>query len=47
MKTVSTYNENYFDIIDTPQKAYFLGLMFADGNICHTTHLGKYNNMLY
>ena len=24
-------NENYFDIIDTEDKAYFLGLLFADG----------------
>lgn len=26
-----TLNEHYFDIIDTEEKAYFLGLMFADG----------------
>ncbi len=26
-------DHNYFDIIDTERKAYFLGLMFADGNI--------------
>lgn len=25
-------NENFFDIIDTEEKAYFLGLMYADGN---------------
>jgi len=25
-------NENYFDIIDTPNKAYIIGLLFADGN---------------
>lgn len=25
-------NENYFDIIDTPRKAYYLGLLYADGN---------------
>ena len=24
-------NENYFDEIDTPNKAYFLGLLYADG----------------
>lgn len=26
-----TINENYFDTIDTEQKAYFLGLLYADG----------------
>lgn len=26
-------NENYFEYIDTPQKAYILGLIYADGNI--------------
>lgn len=25
-------NENYFDIIDAPEKAYILGLLLADGN---------------
>lgn len=25
-------NENYFNVIDTEAKAYFLGLMYADGN---------------
>lgn len=25
-------NSNYFDIIDTPNKAYILGLLYADGN---------------
>jgi hypothetical protein len=31
------YNEFFFDAIDTEQKAYFLGLLFADG--CnHTSH---------
>lgn len=28
-----TYNENYFEIIDSEQKAYFLGLLMADGSI--------------
>lgn len=26
-------NESYFEKIDTPDKAYFLGLMYADGNV--------------
>lgn len=26
-------NENYFSVIDRPEKAYFLGLLFTDGNI--------------
>lgn len=25
-------NENYFDVIDSPNKAYILGLLYADGN---------------
>lgn len=33
-----TYNENYFDNIDSEHKAYFLGLLLADGSI--------YNNKL-
>lgn len=37
MDQPKNYNENYFDIIDTPQKAYFLGLLYADGCISHTT----------
>lgn len=26
-------NESFFDRIDTPEKAYFLGLLFADGSV--------------
>ncbi len=26
-----SFNRNYFDIIDTEEKAYFLGLLYADG----------------
>lgn len=28
-----TVNDNYFDIIDTEEKAYLLGWMFSDGNV--------------
>ena len=27
MAKILNYNEHYFDIIDTPNKAYFLGLL--------------------
>lgn len=30
--TIYIPNENFFDIIDTEENAYFLGLMYADGN---------------
>lgn len=45
--TISNCNPNYFSKIDTPQKAYFLGLLFADGcivekktNHCKTLRIG-------
>lgn len=28
-----TLNEHYFDVIDSHRKAYYLGLLFADGNV--------------
>ena len=30
-------NHNYFETIDTPEKAYFLGFLYADGSISNTT----------
>lgn len=27
------YNENYFEKIDSPEKAYCLGFWYADGNV--------------
>lgn len=33
ISTVYSYNEDYFKKIDTPQKAYFLGFIAADGNL--------------
>jgi hypothetical protein len=47
MKTVTTYNEHFFDVIDTPEKAYFLGLMYSDGCVWHTERTGKTGNILY
>ncbi len=35
-----TIDDNFFSNIDSEHKAYFLGLMFADGNI----HTNKTNN---
>lgn len=35
------FNEYYFDVIDTEEKAYFLGYLMADGNI------SIYNNQYY
>ena len=33
MKRVNNFNDDYFEIIDTEDKSYFLGLLFADGNV--------------
>lgn len=33
--------EDYFEQIDTPQKAYFLGLLYADGNIQYSPKEGN------
>lgn len=33
MKRVNNFNDDYFEVIDSEDKAYFLGLLFADGNI--------------
>lgn len=37
-KKIYEYNENYFDTIDTPDKAYWLGFIYADGYITKYTH---------
>jgi hypothetical protein len=31
LRKCKNINEHYFDIIDTEEKAYFLGLLYADG----------------
>lgn len=33
-----SFNEHYFDNIDTHNKAYFLGFMLSDGYICKTSY---------
>ncbi len=33
LKSYKTLDINYFEKIDSPEKAYFLGLMYADGNV--------------
>lgn len=37
-----TCNEHYFDIIDTEEKAYWLGFMYADGFIQNKRKYGNY-----
>lgn len=32
-KKTNYFNDSFFEIIDTEDKAYFLGLLFADGNV--------------
>lgn len=32
-KRIYTINENYFESVNTQNKAYFLGLLYADGNV--------------
>lgn len=35
-----TYNKNYFDVIDTPTKAYWLGFLYADGYVTSKNRWG-------
>lgn len=45
-KKTSQLRENYFDIIDTPEKSYFLGLMFADGYVVYNPQRRNYEATL-
>lgn len=38
MKRINNFNDDYFETIDTEDKAYFLGLLFADGNVYMARH---------
>lgn len=40
-------NKEYFDIIDSEHKAYWLGFIMADGCICKTESKGKYNRLCF
>lgn len=35
-------NDHYFDMIDTPLKAYLLGFIYADGWVCHNEETRNY-----
>ena len=37
-KKIINCNENIFDIIDTEEKAYWLGFIYADGYVCTNTY---------
>lgn len=32
-QNIAKFNENYFDVIDTSEKAYWLGFLYADGAV--------------
>lgn len=34
MKNIFKCNDEYFSKVDTYEKAYILGFLYADGNIC-------------
>lgn len=43
---VYNFNHNYFETIDTPDKAYFLGLLAADGCVYKRNNKGKSQSMI-
>jgi len=34
-------NNNYFSTINTPEKAYWLGMLYTDGSVDHLRHTGR------
>jgi len=40
IKKTRTFNDTYFDIIDIKEKAYFLGLIYADGYVSNGSEFG-------
>ena len=40
------FNENYFENIDTEEKAYWLGFISADGSICKSSKYNSYRLVL-
>ena len=36
------YNEDYFEQIDTEDKAYFLGFIYADGSVIYDNEKYRY-----
>lgn len=41
----SRFNEHVFDEIDTPEKAYWLGFLYSDGNVTKHTNKRKENGL--
>lgn len=40
-KSKYVYNEKFFETIDTEEKAYWLGFMYADGYVCASKYRGN------
>ena len=43
IKITYNYDKNYFDIIDTEEKAYWLGFIWGDGYVINNTETSKYS----
>lgn len=41
-RKIRTFNDNYFECIDNPNKAYWLGFIYADGWICNNKSTSNY-----
>lgn len=42
LSKIRKFNDTYFQIIDSPNKAYFLGLIYADGWVIYDEKVGTY-----